>query len=657
MTDELRRAELCAMTYDSGGYAFDSPEDMIRRAKAAGCTAIAITDMDTVRAFPAAARTARKIGIKVIYGVQLIMADESDVYCVSDWHRVTLLARDEEGLYDLYRLMSRAIERGAYHFTYVTRAEISECRAHLLIGSGGVNGEVFEALEDARDEATCAGIAEFYDYIELYPPCGADNALGAAKVAHINRWVVGLAEKVNKPVVAVGYAEYADCRDAETANAIYYLKNQEMPPIGYDLHLRTTEEMLEAFGSLSPEKAYETVVTNSRKLADMISDNICPFPEEKALPYMEYADGRLESAARRALRELYGKKPPSLLSERLEKELALTRGTPFAATYLIWRHIAQFCRMNGHPTALYGPSVGLRFLSYLLGIHRLNPLPPHYRCPACKHTIFYADTDKFPYEMPPHLCPQCGTEMIADGFSLTEQPRHGVHGSEIYVEMPNVIRKAAIEDLSAYLKENGNLLLHLSCTHQNPLLGRDRRRLAEYEEKRGKPFSEEERSEILGKYRRRERKVQYYQTLFCTMWDEPLYTFGPVTTVNGRTAVGFDFSEWDEASKVYFLTNSDLDRLDAIRSKIGIRTEKMSFDDREVLSALAEDFPNPPEAVPASFREWMELCKRYPQAASFSKDRGRLYQFALQKYRLKWFELHYPEAWASTAAPERRKNG
>lgn len=143
--------------------------------------------------------------------------------------------------------------------------------------------------------------------------------------------------------------------------------------------------------------------------------------------------------------------------------------------------------------------------------------------------------------------------------------------------------------------------------------------------------------------------MQYYQTLFCAMRDEPLYTFGPVTTVNGRTAVGFDFSEWDEASKVYFLTNSDLDRLDALRSKIGIRTEKISFDDHEVLY--------PPEAVPPSFREWMELCKRHPQAASFSEDRGRLYRFALQKYRLKWFELHYPEAWASTAAPERRKNG
>ena len=56
------------------------------------------------------------------------------------------------------------------------------------------------------------------------------------------------------------------------------------------------------------------------------------------------------------------------------------------------------------------------------------------------------------------------------------------------VEVPNAIRKAAIEELSTYLKENGNILLHLmSCTHQNPSpLGRDRRRLAEYEEKRGK---------------------------------------------------------------------------------------------------------------------------------------------------------------------------
>lgn len=88
---------------------------MIRRAKAAGCSAIAVTDIDTVRAFPSAARAAAEIGMKVIYGAQLTMInDGDDDHDEANWYHVTVLARDGQGLCDLYRLISRMIERGAY---------------------------------------------------------------------------------------------------------------------------------------------------------------------------------------------------------------------------------------------------------------------------------------------------------------------------------------------------------------------------------------------------------------------------------------------------------------------------------------------------------------------------------------------------------------
>ena len=287
----------------------------------------------------------------------------------------------------------------------------------------------------------------------------------------------------------------------------------------------------------------------------------------------------------------------------------------------------------------------------------MNPLPPHYRCPACKHSVFLSDTDLFPYEMPLCACPKCRGSMIADGFHLTEHPRHGVHGSEIYVEIPESIRGWAIEDLRTYLKKNGNCLLHLSCANQERNKERDVQRITEYEKKLGTPFSEEGRATILEKYHRRRKRIpQYYQTLFCAMRDEPLYTFGPVTTFKRHTSVGFDFTEWDAASRIYFVTHPELDRLDALMNRVGIPKEKMDYDDLEVLSELAVDFPIPVGISPTSFREWMTLCKSHPQAVSFSHDRGRIYLFALREYRLKWFEIHYPEAWESTAAPERRKN-
>ena len=62
------------------------------------------------------------------------------------------------------------------------------------------------------------------------------------------------------------------------------------------LYFRTTEEMLQEFSYLSPEKAYEVVVTNSNLVADMC-DRITPISDEKCPPHIEGCEQTIKDIA------------------------------------------------------------------------------------------------------------------------------------------------------------------------------------------------------------------------------------------------------------------------------------------------------------------------------------------------------------------------
>ena len=79
-------------------------------------------------------------------------------------------------------------------------------------------------------------------------------------------------------------------------------------------------------------------------------------------------------------------------------------------------------------------SVGSSLVAFMSGITEVNSLPPHYRCPKCKHSDFDTAKEKgigCGADMPDAVCPVCGTPYAKDGFNIPFETFLGFGGDKV----------------------------------------------------------------------------------------------------------------------------------------------------------------------------------------------------------------------------------
>jgi DNA polymerase-3 subunit alpha (Gram-positive type) len=303
------------------------------------------------------------------------------------------------------------------------------------VGSACEAGEIFSALRKNLPREELQEKASFYDYLEIMPIVNNQFLVDRGEVKNheglreFNRRIVSLGEEAGIPVVATSDAHYKDPEDAIYRTIIQAGQGYKDAESNKGLYLRTTEEMLEEFSYLGAEKAYQVVVANTRKIAEMI-EVIRPIPEGKYPPKIENADEILREACTKKAISIYGDPLPERILARLEKELDSIIGNGYAVMYVSAKMLVEKSLADGYLVGSRG-SVGSSFAATMAGITEVNPLPPHYVCPKCKE-LEWGDNEKYDcgVDMPEKQCPVCGTTMDRLGFSIPFETFLGFEGDK-----------------------------------------------------------------------------------------------------------------------------------------------------------------------------------------------------------------------------------
>ncbi len=401
---------------------------------------------------------AKNRGAQTVYDFQRLENEQSFAKVRSQ--HVCVLAKNQKGLKDLYKLVTISNTDNLAVFKSsgeeslaeprIFRENIQKYREHLLLGSACINGEVFEMACNRSQEDLRKAI-DFYDYIEVQPLENMRHLIennvipSVERLQKVVRRIIDTAYELKKIVVATGDVHYA-YSDQKILRDIYIqaqgVGGVRHPLYRYNAEQRrflknpnqgflTTDQMLREFSWLNDDKLVQEIVVSAPNALCKTIDHVQPVPSGLYPPSIDGCDDKLRDICYSTAKRVYGDVLPSIVEERLERELKSIIGNGYAVIYYISHLLVKKSNDDGYLVGSRG-SVGSSFVATMSGITEVNPLAPHYICRHCQYSDFNIDASiSSGFDLEDKLCPNCQTPLKGEGQNIPFETFLGFEGDKV----------------------------------------------------------------------------------------------------------------------------------------------------------------------------------------------------------------------------------
>ncbi len=346
-----------------------SIDELVQAVLERGMKAIALTDHGNLFGAIEFYEKCTNAGIKPIIGMEAYQAIRSLHEKEREYYHLTLLAENDEGLRNLFKLSSISYLEGFYYKPKIDKGVLSKYSKGIVALSGCPKGEIAQTLLRKGEEHARKVLYEFLDifgrenfYLEL-------QDVGLDENRKINAFLLEQARKNDLKLVATNDVHYVRKEDKRIQDILLSISTGED---GFkievdEIYMKTPKQMYELF------KGLEHALKNTLEIAERTEYTLKLDPNDLKLPKAP-DEFDLRKLAYEGLRRKLGGEIPKEYLERLNMELEIIERLNFQGYFLLVYEIVKMAREMNIPVGPGRGSAAGSLVLYALDITRIDPL-------------------------------------------------------------------------------------------------------------------------------------------------------------------------------------------------------------------------------------------------------------------------------------------